>query len=462
MKGCKTGVMGLTLNLYKKSIPSLMPQLESFSRELNDIISKFSEPVHYPLAWDKKTVLEGLSLFEKEKVNSIILVFLSYSTSLDIIPLFRKADIPILIWNTQKLDRITTSFSSQDVLENHGMHGVQDLASVLVREGIKFSLITGHYKDRKTIGLIKDWCESSYAVSKMRDTKIGRIGGTFPNMGDFAIRPEILKEILGPETMEIEIGKDDIAKFKKYTVKMHEARCYLPSDTVWSSEITEDIKEMVYKSVYFLQELIKEKELSGIAINFQGLSKEIPMPFLAISYLLGEGIGYGGEGDIYSASAVLLGQILSENKASFTEMFTTDYKNSCIFMSHMGEMNIALRRKDEPVRIVLNKMELGNNVPTVVPVFSIISGRYTLFNITGTEDGTLKFIVSLVEVLDRCPLKKINTPHFFIRPPLKVEDFLTEYSMEGGTHHLAIAYGDIRNQLKFFCSIKNIPYVEIK
>ncbi|MDD3726316.1 MAG: hypothetical protein PHI44_03890 [Candidatus Ratteibacteria bacterium] len=307
--------------------------------------------------------------------------------------------------------------------------------------------------------MVKDWCEASFAVSKMRDARIGRIGGTFPEMGDFAISPEILKDILGPALLEI--GKDEIAKFKKYPGRIYEPESYLPFDTGWSPEITKDIKSAACRSICFLQEIIKEKELSGITINFQGLKEEIPMPFLAISCLLASGMGYGGEGDIYSASAVFLGQLFSNNQASFSEMFTTDYKNSFIFMSHMGEMNISLRRMDEPVRIVLNRMELGNNVPTAVPVFSITPGKYTLFNLTGTDRG-LKVIASLVDVLDRSPLKKVDTPHFFIRPAQKVEDFLTAYSMEGGSHHLAIVYGDIRNKLKFFCNIKNIPYVEIR
>ncbi|MDD3726317.1 MAG: hypothetical protein PHI44_03895 [Candidatus Ratteibacteria bacterium] len=141
MKGCKTGVMGLTLGIYKKNLPSLMPRLENFSREINEAISKISETVHYPIAWNKKTVLEGLSRFEKERVDGLVLIFLSYSPSMDILPLFQKTKIPVLIWNTQKLDRISSSFSSQDVLENHGMHGVQDLASVLLREKINFLLL---------------------------------------------------------------------------------------------------------------------------------------------------------------------------------------------------------------------------------------------------------------------------------------------------------------------------------
>jgi len=35
----------------------------------------------------------------------------------------------------------------RDLIRNHGMHGVQDLANVLSRADRKFSLVTGHYED---------------------------------------------------------------------------------------------------------------------------------------------------------------------------------------------------------------------------------------------------------------------------------------------------------------------------
>ena len=459
MNKCKIGILGLTLELYKKNIPTLMPKLLEFSKELNNIISKFSNTIHYPIAWNRKKLLDGLELFEKEKVDGIIIVFLSYSPSLEILPLFKKTKLPILIWNTQKLEKIDNSFSTQDLLENHGMHGVQDLTSVLKRENMKFTLITGHYKDEKTLFLIRAWCNGVYASSKISSAKIGRIGGLFPKMGDFAISKKVLKDFLGPEVIEIE--NKELRKFKKYfSTKKSIAEEYFPSDAIWSQEITEDIKKETFNLIRFLENIVKEKDLSGLAINFKGLSKEIPMPFIPICCLLASGIGYGGEGDIYSASNVLLGHILSENKATFSEMFTTDYVNSRIFMSHMGELNISLRRKDKPVKIVLNKMELGNKVPTTVAVFSIIPGKYTLMNLTGINKG-LKMIFSLIDVEDEIPFEEINTPHFLIKPLRKVEDFLTAYSLEGGTHHLAIVYGDIRTKLKFFCDIKNIPWVEI-
>ncbi len=71
---------------------------------------------------------------------------------------------------------------------------------------------------------------------------------------------------------------------------------------------------------------------------FDGRHYSESIPFAAISKLISEGMGYGGEGDILCAISVwILHQIAG--RSTFTEMFTTDYKNNRIFMSHMGECN---------------------------------------------------------------------------------------------------------------------------
>jgi len=459
MRKPKIGLLGLTLDLYRRNLPVLMPRLENFSRELKGTLSKTVETVHCPLAYDRRSVDAGFRLFEKERVDGIIMVLLSYSQSLETLPAASKTNIPLLIWNTQKLAEIDAAFGEKELLENHGMHGVQDLASVLLREGVDFSVITGHYRSGSVLSAVNGWCEAARAAAAISCARVGRIGSLFPKMGDFAMEPAVLKSALGPSVLEIK--NSELQKFGRHAFSGKDVTArYLPANVSWSGEVDAGAKSDALRSVQFLADMVKEKNLAALAVNFEGMGKEMPMPFLGVSCLMQEGIGYGGEGDIYSATAVYLGQLLSDNRATFSEMFTTDYRNSRIFMSHMGESNIGLRRKGT-VNLVLNRMELGNRVPSVVPVFSIKPGKYTLFNLTGVCGGGLKFIAGIVEVEDRKPLKAMNTPHFFIKTGRKVEDFLTKYSREGGTHHLAMAAGDVLGKLRFFCGIRKIPLAEI-
>ncbi|HOJ40284.1 MAG TPA: hypothetical protein PK644_07465, partial [bacterium] len=97
--------------------------------------------------------------------------------------------------------------------------------------------------------------------------------------------------------------------------------------------------------------------------------------------------------------------------------------------------------------------------PTLVPVFTLKPGPATLINLTGTATG-LRLLTSQVEVLEG-PLLRLDSPHFFIRPHQPVADFLTAYSLAGGSHHLALSYGDSRNRLRYLSQMKKLDFLEI-
>ena len=68
MRKGKIGLIGLTLELYKNKIPSLIPKLEKFSKELNYTISKTIETINYPIAWNKKKYLKDYVCLKKKKL----------------------------------------------------------------------------------------------------------------------------------------------------------------------------------------------------------------------------------------------------------------------------------------------------------------------------------------------------------------------------------------------------------
>lgn len=337
----KIGFVGLSLKLYEIKLSNLMNSLKDFSQELRIVLEKMAQVVHYPLVCDKDGLERAFLELEREKVNGIILVFLSYATSFSLLPVLRKYSFPILIWNTQQIEQISPEFSSEDLLGNHGMHGVQDLCSVLRREEIPFTLITGHFLDRRVQKEVKAWCRATQAAFILSETNIGRIGGTFEDMGDFSVESSILTKELGPKVTEIpftlfakaskEVKREDIGHSMEEDKKKFCLDEALKKETHFRSARLE----------LALRKIVKEKNLSALAINFSTFNPSVgveTVPFLGISKLLGEGLRYGGEGDVYSATIVYLLQLLA-GKANFVEMFTTDYKNNCILMNHMGESN---------------------------------------------------------------------------------------------------------------------------
>ncbi len=456
------GLLGLTSELYRKRIPPLMDKLAEFQSTLKAILGEHCNVISYGPACSTGELERFFSNLEEEKAVGLVIVLLSYSPSLLVAPFLKKFDKPIFIWNTQKIKEITPEFGSDELMENHGIHGVQDLASVLLREGIPFILATGHYEDEGLQIQVIDWIKAVIAVERLRNSRIGQLGGFFPMMGDFYIQPAELKSRLGVEVIEIlptevasymqgieepdvkKVMEDDLNKFKP-------------------ENLNPETHKLSVRLELALRKYIIEKNLQGIAVNFLAFDKTYPLetvPFLAVSKFLAEGMGYGGEGDILTASSVLLLQYLT-GEANFVEMFTADFTNDVILMNHMGEGNPNMARQDLPIIIKENPLIFNECKPAAMLSFTLRPGSATLLNFTQIPKENIKMITSKIEVLDRPPLKKIDSPHFFIKVNGTVSEFLTKYSMEGGTHHLAMCYGDQRRAIKMVAKIMNIECVEI-
>jgi len=460
----RIGFIGLSAELYEEKSPQLMNSLKEFSQEIKLILEKMVEVVYFPLACRREKMEEAFSIFKEENVNGVILVFLSYSTSLSILSALREYPLPILIWNTQKIKEITSDFSQDDLSNNHGMHGVQDLCSVLKRERIPFSLITGHFLDKKIQEKVRSWCKAAQAVSTLKKINIGRIGGTFKDMGDFSVESKVLTKGLGPIVKEIPFSS--LAK-KVKEIKKEDVEHSIEDDKKKFLIDKGLEKETHFRSVKLelaLRELVKGENLSALAVNFSTFDPSTgveTVPFLGISRLLGEGLGYGGEGDVYSATVVYLLQLLA-GKANFVEMFTTDYKNNCILMNHMGESNPQMAKKNFPIRMIQNNLELSNCLPTAVLSFTLEQGEVTLLNLRVSSEKKLEFILTQGKILDKPPLRNIPSPHFIFKPRMRIEEFLTQYSLHGGTHHSALGYGNFLEEIKYVSEISGIPLVEIK
>jgi len=461
----KIGLIGLTAELYHDKVPELVKDLTVFSNVLKKIVDTFADVIHVPVVYKRKQMEHAYSKFMKEDVDGVILVFLSYSPSLIISPVLKKnQNIPVLLWNTQNLAGINKQFNTNDTMYNHGMHGVQDLASVLTREKIRFCIITGHYKDKETVNKISRWCQSVSLIKFLKRSKIGRIGNRFKDMGDFAISDIQIKKCLGPTVVDIPLAKisSESAKINKTVIQnsiIADRKKYKVS-----TELTEQIHYISTRMELSLRRIIAKEKLDGLAINFMGFNGQKgveSIPFMAIGKFLAEGMGYAGEGDVLCAVSVLILQKLF-GTANFVEMFTTDYENNRIFFEHMGESNPAMANNKNQIMLVKKDLPLiGPGIATAMFLFQLKPGQITLFNIAPTRNGVLKFIVGTGKIL-RVPLfKDICSPHFLMQVDGDVKDFLTNYSLAGGTHHLAMVYGNRIADMEVFSDLIGIKLIKI-
>ena len=74
-------------------------------------------------------------------------------------PALQHTSRPILIFDTQMLYEVTSELTLHDTSRNHGMHGVQDLANVLLRAGRLHHLVVGFWEEDDVMAEVEAWCD---------------------------------------------------------------------------------------------------------------------------------------------------------------------------------------------------------------------------------------------------------------------------------------------------------------
>lgn len=192
------GIIGLIADLYKKKMPDFVSNLDIYLKSLVKNFSKFADTVSFFIIHTLDTAEKSFKKMVKSNVDGVVICFLSYSPSLIIEPVFENYNIPVLIWNTQQIKEISQNFKAEDMINNHGMHEVQDLTSVWTRKERLFLLITGHPEQKDTITKIERWCRCACILSELKKIKVGRLRGMFKDRGDSSVSNSYIKKILGP------------------------------------------------------------------------------------------------------------------------------------------------------------------------------------------------------------------------------------------------------------------------
>jgi L-arabinose isomerase len=390
---------------------------------------------------------------------------LTYAPSHIALPALLKTRLPILIFNTQELYGVDAGTLGIDTTRNHGMHGVQDLANVLLRAGRPFDIVTGHYQDPGTVAQVREWCDAARVAVHVRGLRIGLVGYAMEGMGDFGLDETAFLSQVGVEVRRIPMlslaAQAAAAPEAEIAAEMARDRQMFQ----FAPDITSAQHEASARLEWALRQTMAQRGMHGFAAHFMAVGEEgrlQTLPFLAAAKLLGDGYGFGGEGDTTSAAAVCMMQALA-GQANFTEMFTMDFSHNAALMMHMGEGNWCMARKDEPVHILRSSLKEIMDVPVdpLLLAFTLEPGPCTLVSLTTAAGGQLRLLATEGEVVDHPYIADLERPHYKFRPEGDLADFLTRYSRHGGSHHQAMGYGHWAGTVEKLAALLGIPFARV-
>jgi L-arabinose isomerase len=450
----KIGLLPLYLELYDRVLPQMRARIEDFYKVIAaEMTARGLDVITSPVCRLYEEVETVVKEFEAANADGIITIHLAYSPSLESAPIIARSRLPVFVLDTTPTSSYGPLQNPEELLYNHGIHGVQDFCNLLIREGKAFAIAAGHWLESTVLDKAVAWAFAARLAANFRRARVGLIGKQFAGMADFQVPFEVLKKTIGMEVIEA-----DIAILRSLVPAENDlaVEAEIASDLAkfQVSNIDEDAHRATTRACLAVREWINREALTAFTMNFEDITRStgIPtVPFLEASKAMARGQGYAGEGDVLTAGFV--GALLSVfPETTFVEMFCPDWTGNSILLSHMGELNLALA-DDKPVLVAKN-LPWIDTAPPVLAVGRFRGGRAVLANLAPMRDNSYRLIIAPITVLDieGEDLMQDSVRGWF-RSSLRVENFLEEFSRVGGTHHSALVYGNVADELRYFGEI---------
>ena len=399
--------------------------------------------------------------FNAEDVDAVITMHLAYSPSLESIEALRKLKAPIVVLDSTPDYQLLAVQTEKNLIgPNHGIHGVQDMCNLLKRNGVPYYICPGHALHSNVLDRVASCCRAA-AVKKAYSTmKVGSAGGSFAGMGDFLISDEQYRKDIGAQVLYLtpEVADTYLAQVTDEDIQAEQE---LDAEKYHVEVENEENYYLATKAGLALRKWMAAEGIDAVTVNFltvdqSGLPK---MPFTELCKTLARGQGYAGEGDVLTAGLVgALAKVYPE--VTFTEMFCPDWEQDVILLSHYAESNPALAQwKPYMKDTALTYNRTGNTVG----IYSCAkAGKACIVNLAPMKDG-FALVLCPGELLDAAKEGNAYTSRTqgWFKPELPLEEFLTAYSMAGGTHHSAMVYNVDMEDLKAFGKMMGFEVVVV-
>jgi L-arabinose isomerase len=378
--------------------------------------------------------------------------------------LLSECRLPICLANVQPEPSVTPTWDMADMTYNQGVHGAQDTANAMVRAGVRFHVLTDDWRSPSFKADVQQWARAAAATTAWRRTRVAIFGYAMNGMGDIRVDENALLRSLGPEIVAVAPGdlyrgaRDADAEAVKEVLAFEDANFDI--DPNLTSEEREDHVRMQVA----IQRILDDQGYAAYTTHFDAIGEDgrfARLPLAAASSLLAQGYGYAAEGDVLTAALVSASHVLIGD-AHFTEMYAMDFPSDSILMSHMGEGNWKVARKDRRVRLIKRSLGIGKLADPPTFLFQYQPGPATLAALVSLEGERFRLVVCEGEILDSEELPALEMPYGRFRPDGGIRHTLNAWMKAGGPHHEVMNLGRYASAWKVFCELTGIEFCDLR
>src|SRR6266436_1805108 len=403
----KVGVFGIGLDAYWSQFEGLETRLRGYTESVaRQIGTPGVSVVNLGLIDTPEKALGAGHEFRQADVDLIFLYVSTYALSSTVLPVVRRARVPVILLNLSPAAAIDYKSFNQ-IGDRTKMTGewlaycqacpVPEIANVFRRCHIPFFQVTGVLdNDPLAWDEISAWIEAGRVAHTMEHNRLGVMGHYYGGMLD--IYSDITQQCayFGGHIEMLEV--DELADLRR-KVSSQEI-----SDRVQVFQDSFDVQpdcppvelERAARTSVAMDRLVEVHKLGSLAYYYKGMENSenedtISSIILGNSLLTARGIPVAGEYEIKNAQAMKIMDAFGAG-GSFTEYYAMDYDDDIVLMGHDGPGHIAIaqgKTKVRPLSVYHGKVGSGLSVE-----MSIKHGPVTLLSVVQTANGKLKLLIA--------------------------------------------------------------------
>ncbi len=460
MNEVRIGLFGIGLDTYWPQFAGLKERLTGY---LDAVAGKLARPgvsvVNLGLIDTPPKALEAGHRFRREDVDLIFLHVTTYALSSTVLPVVRRAKVPVVVLNLSPVPAIDYAWFNQlknrtqmtgEWLAHCAACPVPEIANVFNRARIPFEQITGKlHDDPDCWNEVAAWIDAARVAHVMEHNRMGLMGHYYGGMLDiysdltqqcasFGGHVEML-EVDELTALRREVSAGEIAERVRV---FHEAFDVQPDCP--ASEL-----ERAARTSVALDRLVAAHELGSMAYYYTGTGNPenedaISSIILGNSLLTARGVPVAGEYEVKNVQAMKILDAFGAG-GSFTEYYAMDWEADVVLMGHDGPGHIAIaegKTKVRPLQVYHGKVGRGLSVE-----MSVRHGPVTLLSVVETGEGRLELLVAEGESVPG-PILEIGNTNSRYRFPIGARKFVNEWNARGPAHHCAVGVGKVAHKLE--------------
>ncbi len=448
------------MDTYWPQFAGLKERLEGY---LGEVRAKLERPgveiVNLGLIDTPEKAMEAGHRFRREDVDVIFLHVTTYALSSTVLPVVRRAKVPVIILNLAPeaaIDYATfnkmgdRTAMTGEWLAHCSACPVPEIANVFKRARIPFEQITGMlHNDPECWDEVDAWIDAARVAHVMSHNRLGLMGHYYNGMLDIYSDTTLQCATFGGHLEIVEV--DELAALRREVGDAEiAARVALFREQFdVQDDCSQEELERAARTSVALDRLVAEHNLGSMAYYYMGTGNvdnedAISSIILGNSLLTARGIPVAGEYEVKNAQAMKIMDSFGAG-GSFTEYYAMDWNEDVVLMGHDGPGHIAIaegKTKVRPLKVYHGKVGRGLSVE-----MSVKHGPVTLLSVVETADGRLKLLVAEGESVPG-PVLEIGNTNSRYKFPIGARRFTNDWNAQGPAHHCAVGVGRLAGKIE--------------